>query len=129
MSTLKVMRPTLLGVAIVRVIEELQSVAEFYDKLRDAPITKATRHEKRAARFKAENHATVMLCNAVNASLMTLGRKAFSLVRKGLLKEVSDVFDAAEEMVLAGDPEHFDGETIRIRALKKEVLALLRSLQ
>ena len=119
----------MLGVAITRVAEELQSVAEFYDKLRDAPITKASRHEKRATRFRAENHATVMLCNAVNASLKTIGRKSFSLVRKGLLKEVADVFDMAEEMAASWPPDEIDDEQERIRTLKKEVLGLLRSLQ
>jgi len=47
-------------------------------------------------------------------------------MRKGLLKELHDVFDSAREMVYAGDPAHHADDVERLTKLEKEVCGILR---
>ncbi len=51
-----------LPVAVSRVLGELDTIAEFYEKIDQAPITKSVRQSRRAERFRAENLATAELC-------------------------------------------------------------------
>lgn len=51
-----------LPVAVSRVLGELDVIAEFYEKIDEAPITNTVRHARRAERFRAENLATAELC-------------------------------------------------------------------
>ncbi len=46
-------------------------------------------------------------------------------LRKGLLNELADVFDAADEMVGCGDPATFEQRREAIRNLQLEVNRLL----
>lgn len=48
-------------------------------------------------------------------------------LRKGLLREVADIFDAADEMCGSLRPEHIDDERERISRLRKETMSALRS--
>lgn len=47
-------------------------------------------------------------------------------MRKGLIRDVRNVFLASKEMVRCGDPDFWETEDARLDALERELTALLR---